>query len=341
MIKTDIVVGLQFGDEGKGKVTNHLLLNNNYTHCLRYSGAHNCGHTIYLEGRKFITHILPGGCFHGVTSIIGSGCCLNVERFWEELNSAMDIFPMRKVHRFVKIAYNTHIITGEHLEEDGKDTAIGTTRTGSGPAFRDKHARTGIRAEDIPELKPFLCDPYEEFHKKGDVFVLCEGAQGFGLDIDHGDYPMVTSSNCIAPAALMNGIPWHAVNRVYGVAKAYNTYVGAKKFQPEGKIYDRIGDLGKEFGATTGRRRQVDWMDLNQLVKAVEINGCNTIIVNKMDILEEINEWHFKVGKHYYSCASEDSFKRNIIEAMPKRKTFFSLTKPAVNVIFSYSPERI
>ena len=340
-IKADIVVGLQYGDCGKGKVTNHLLLMGDYTHCLRYSGAHNCGHTIYLDGQKFVTHILPAGCFHGVTSIIGSGCCLNVNKFFDELNKAVIAFPMRNVENFIKIAYNTHIITEEHLKEDGEDTVIGTTRTGSGPAFRDKHARTGKRAEDIPALKSFLCDPYKEFHSDKDVNILCEGAQGFGLDIDHGDYPMVTSSNCIAPAALMNGIPWHAINKVYGVAKAYNTYVGAKKFQPHGKIYDVIGDLGNEFGATTGRRRQVDWMDLPQLVKAVRINGVTDLIVNKMDILNKVGEWKLKMGGYLFSCNSEESFKKNIIDAMPKRKTWFGLTRPMVRVIFSYDAKRI
>lgn len=340
----DIVVGLQFGDCGKAKVTSHLLKNGHYTHCLRFSGGHNCGHTFYLDGKKFITHILPCGVFHGITSIVGSGCCLHVAKFFEELENADKAFPLRRVKDFIRIAYNAHIITDEHIAEDSKDVKIGTTRTGSGPAFRDKHARTGIRAESIPELQKYLIDPYEEFHvTHPDAYVLCEGAQGFGLDIDFGDYPMVTSSNCVSGAVTLNGIPWNAIHRVVGVAKAYMTYVGAKKFQPDGKVYDRIGDLGQEYGATTGRRRQVDWMDAQQLVKAVRINGCNTVIVNKMDILRQLGEWKLKAveGDYYISFPNEEKFKKYIVSCMPQKKMIFGLKKRLVNVIFSDRADRI
>ena len=140
------------------------------------------------------------------------------------------------------------------------------------------------RAIDVPELAPYLIDTYEEFHMtKSDVSILCEGAQGFGLDIDWGDYPYVTSSHCTTAGALLTGIPPQAVRRVYGVAKAYDTYVGAKEFHGEGRIFNLLQQLGQEYGATTGRPRQCNWLNIRNLKKAVDINGVTDVIINKVD----------------------------------------------------------
>jgi adenylosuccinate synthase len=198
----DIVVGLQHGDEAKGKVTHHLCKDSDYTHVLRFNGGCNAGHTIYHEGRKFVTHHIPAGVFYGIKSIIGSGCVLNVKGFFKEL---LQLQKAGIDTSLVKIAKNCHLITQNHLEEDVKDEKIGTTKRGNGPAYTSKYKRNGIRAKDALELRPFLIDLYEEFHNNDDVRILCEGAQGFELDIDWGDYPYVTSSHCTAASALLNG----------------------------------------------------------------------------------------------------------------------------------------
>ena len=286
----DVIVDLQYGDCGKGKVTHHLLKDGGYTHCIRYNGGCNAGHTIYHHGTKFVTHHLPAGCFFGVKSIIGSGCVVNVDQFFRELNQLDSEGIATK--GLVFIAKNAHIITDKHLEEDGKDKKIGTTKRGNGPAYRDKFARVGKRAEDVPELKEYLIDLYEELHESDkNIKILFEGAQGFGLDIDWGDYPYVTSSNCISGAALLNGVPPQSIRNVWGVAKAYETYVGSKEFQGNDEIFDLIQEVGEEYGATTGRKRQVNWMSMKLLKKAAKINGVTHLVVNKMDVLEQVKQW--------------------------------------------------
>jgi adenylosuccinate synthase len=177
---TDIVIGLQHGDEGKGKVTHHLLKSGEYTHCIRFNGGCNAGHTIYHEGTKFVTHHIPAGVFFGIPSIIGPGCVLSVEKLMQE----MDVLSRGGINLKdnLKIASNVHIITDAHVEEDSKDEKIGTTKSGNGPAYRDKYARTGVRASDIDFLKPFLVDVYEELHNSDvEPVILMEGAQGFWL----------------------------------------------------------------------------------------------------------------------------------------------------------------
>tara|TARA_R100000008_G_C3586713_1_gene173013 strand:- start:2119 stop:3108 length:990 start_codon:yes stop_codon:yes gene_type:complete len=285
----DITVDLQYGDCGKGKVTHYLCRYKQYTHVLRYNGGCNAGHTIYHNGRKFVTHHIPAGVFFGVKSIIGSGCVVNKEQFFKELEELKegDINP----DGLVFIAKNAHVITNDHLNEDGSDTQIGTTKRGNGPAYRDKYSRDGLRAEEVPEFEPYLIDLYEEFHDNKKVKILCEGAQGFGLDIDWGDYPYVTSSHCTSAGALLNGIPPSWTRDVWGVAKIYETYVGAKNFEPDDPIFQQIRDLGEEYGATTGRPRQCNWMDFDLLNRACKINGVNKLVFNKMDILREVGVW--------------------------------------------------
>ena len=286
----DIVVDLQYGDCGKGKVTHHLCKTEKYTHVIRYNGGCNAGHTIYHNERKFVTHHIPAGVFFGIRSIIGPGCVLNVEQFFREIKELEEGGIDTKDLIFV--AENTHIITKNHLEEDGKDTVIGTTKRGNGPAYRDKFGRTGVRAKDVPMLRPYLINIYEELHERcKNPKILFEGAQGFGLDIDWGDYPYVTSSNCISAAALMNGVPPQAIRNVWGVAKAYETYVGAKEFQGNDPVFEKIQEVGQEYGATTGRKRQVNWMNLNFLKKAIDINGVTHVVFNKVDVLEEISRF--------------------------------------------------
>tara|TARA_R100000152_G_C6775055_1_gene203207 strand:+ start:822 stop:1817 length:996 start_codon:yes stop_codon:yes gene_type:complete len=304
----DVVVDLQYGDCGKGKVTHALCREEDYTHVIRYNGGCNAGHTIFHNGQKFITHHIPAGVFFGVKSIIGSGCVLNVDQFFKEIEELKS--GGIETDGLIFIAENTHIITKDHLDEDGKDTKIGTTKRGNGPAYRDKYDRTGLRAKDIPELEPYIVDLYEELHVKTEnAKILFEGAQGFGLDIDWGDYPFVTSSNCITAAACMNGVPPQNIRNVWGVAKGYETYVGAKSFQPDGDVYNTIQKVGEEYGATTGRKRQVNWMNLNFLKKAININGVTHLVVNKMDVLEKVKSWSLYKNGEKINCNSSSEFK--------------------------------
>ena len=291
-LSIDVIVDLQYGDCGKGKVAHFLSKTKKYTHVLRYNGGCNAGHTIFHKGVKFITHHIPAGVFFGVRSIIGSGCVVDPEQFFREIKMLNEGGVSTKGKIF--IARNAHVITDAHKAEDKKGGgAIGTTGRGNGPAYRDKYGRTGIRAEKIRQLKPYLVDLYKEWYSnnKKDVEILAEGAQGFGLDIDWGDYPFVTSSHCTAAGALLNGLPASAIRDVWGVAKIYETYVGSKKFQPEGDVFNKMGDLGEEFGSTTGRRRQCNWMNMQTLERAINMNGVTHIVFNKVDVLRAVGEW--------------------------------------------------
>lgn len=335
LITADIIVDLQYGDCAKGKVAHHLSRTRTYTHVLRYNGGCNAGHTIFHEGKKFITHHLPAGLFFGTTSIIGPGCVLNPKQFMKELEELKAGGVKTDGHIFV--AKNTHIITDEHLEEDNaKGGKIGTTKSGNGPAYRDKYARTGIRAESVPELAPYLIDMYEAFHTSDEVRVLCEGAQGFGLDIDWGDYPYVTSSHCTTGGAILNGIPPRSVNEVWGVAKVYETYVGAKEFEPkDDPVFAQIAEVGEEYGATTGRRRQCNWLDLDLLKRAIRINGVTHIVLNKVDVLREIGVWKVrdKSGVTEFGSGEEmQEFLRRHLNALgiPEEQIFFSEHKDKV-----------
>lgn len=331
-MNVDIVVGLQHGDEGKGKVTHHLLRDESYTHCVRYNGGCNAGHTIYHNGEKFVTHLIPAGVFYGVKSIIGPGCVVDIHKFFKEIkmleNAGIDVANK------IFIAKNAHIVQSRHVEKEIKESKLGTTRTGNGNCYSEKYSRVGKRAEDFRILEPFLIDMYEEFYiLTENAMVLCEGAQGFFLDIDHGDYPYVTSSHCGTAGALLSGFPPQSIRNVYGVAKAYETYVGAKKFQPTASVFKDIQRVGEEVGATTGRARQCKWTNLCDIEKAVAMNGVTTLIINKMDVLQEVGEYCLHVsqnGHNSFRFSNEEQFKKHI-------RTSFQ----GINVIFSSSPERI
>ena len=175
---------------------------------------------------------------------------------------------------------------------------------------------------------------FSEFHENEETVVLCEGAQGFGLDIDWGDYPFVTSSHCTAAGALLNGIPPQAVRKVYGIAKAYDTYVGAKEFHGSGREYDLMQSVGKEFGATTGRPRQCNWLDMKSLGKAIKVNGVTDVIINKVDVLREMGLWRLRYStddRINMTFGNEQSWKQYIKKFLPE-----SLT-----IQFSDNPERI
>ena len=306
----DIVVDLQYGDCGKGKVAHALCRKNKYTHVIRYNGGCNAGHTIYHNGKKFVTHHIPCGVFFGIKSIIGPGCVVHVESFLKEIEDLEKAgIPAKKL---VHVASNAHLITDFHRMEDGKDEAIGTTKRGNGPAYRDKYGRKGVRALNDPRLQPFIISMYHELHENEDyneIRILFEGAQGFGLDPDWGDYPYVTSSHCTVGSAILNGVPPKCIRDVWGVAKIYETYVGAKDFEGPDEIFEQIREIGQEFGATTGRPRQINWLDYDMLKMASKINGITKLVVNKMDVLEKVDSWCLYDGPNLYEFKTRNDIE--------------------------------
>lgn len=326
----DVIVDLAYGDSGKGKVTHALSKNGEYTHCIRYNGSNNAGHTIYHEGKKIVTHSVPTGVVHGIKSIIGPGCVMNVKQFFDELKDLQDAGV--KTEGLVFIAKNVHIITENHLQEDRNDVKIGTTKRGNGPAYRDKYNRKGLRAEQVEELKPYLIDLYEELHSSSaKCRILFEGAQGFGLDIDWGDYPFVTSSSCTVGAAIANGVPPNKIRNIWGITKVYETYVGGKKFEPDEPIFKEIRELGMEYGATTGRPRQCNWLNTALLRKAANINGVNHIVFNKADILRKLNTWR----------AYADNGKLIKFRDETQMKAWIESQLPNINIHWSDNPDTI
>ena len=334
MNKLDIIVDLQYGDSGKGKVAHFLCKSGKYSHVLRYNGGSNAGHTIFHKGKKFVTHQVPVGVFYGIKSIIGSGCVVDPEAFIKEVHELES--AEIKIKGILFVARNAQVVTKAHKTEDGEDKKIGTTKRGIGPAYRDKYARTGIRAEQVKSLRPYLIDLYSEIHNsKRNLTVLGEGAQGFGLDIDWGDYPFVTSSHCTTAGALLNGFAPQSVRNVWGVAKAYETYVGNKRFEPSDKIFEKIREIGEEYGATTGRPRQCNWMDADLIEKAVKINGVTHLVFNKIDVLNKLGVWKIKFHNKPLPFKNEKAMRGFVI------KHFSRFDIPPKNIFFSERKDRI
>jgi len=313
MVKyADVVVDLQAGDTGKGKVTHSLLSKGEFTHVIRYNGGGNAGHTIYHNGQKVVTHFIPCGVLYGIKSIIGLGCVVNVDKLFKEIEDLEQLgFDVKSN---LMIDKRVHIITDEHLEEDGKDSRIGTTKQGIGPAYRDKYARIGKRAESEDSLKSFIFDLYDLHVSNENVKILFEGAQGFELDIDWGDYPYVTSSHCTVGSTILNGFPPQTIRNIYGVAKAYRTYVGAKKFEEPSEVFEKIREFGQEFGATTGRKRQVNWFNLDDIIKAITINGVTDLVINKLDILEQVGEFKMYENHEILVFKTSEEFQTYIAD---------------------------
>lgn len=337
----DILVGLNRGDEAKGKIANQLALKN-YSHVVRYNGGANAGHSILVNGKRVVTHSIPSGViawnnFHNPVSnfpvfnfpisIIGSGCVLHPETFYKEINELQEC-GLTINNSMLKIANNVSIVEDSHIEEDIQKDKIGSTKKGITFAYRDKVLKTGRRACDMPELQEWLCDPVEELSGPYNN-ILFEGAQGFGLDISFGDYPYVTSSNCLSSVAMLNGVPPQGLRDVYGAAKLYETYVGVKKFHGKGKIFDKLQKIGEEFGATTGRARQCNWLNLELLMKAIYINGVNILVISKVDIIKKLG--HFEILNPNTVFSNIDDMKEfiemKLMRNFPKLKIFWSSSK--------------
>ena len=326
----DIIVDLQAGDTGKGKVAHSLLSRKKqYTHVIRYNGGGNAGHTIYHNDKKVVTHYIPCGVLYGLKSIIGPGCVVNPEKLFNEIGELEKLGI--DVRNNLLIDKRVHIITDAHLEEDGSETKIGTTKQGIGPVYKDKYGRNGIRAENEPLLSNFLFDIYS-LHTDGLNKILFEGAQGFELDIDWGDYPYVTSSHCTVGSAILNGVPPNKVRKIYGVAKVYRTYVGSKEFETPSVTFDKIREIGNEYGATTGRKRQINWLNLDDLIIAINVNGVSDLIFNKLDVLEEVDEYKLIKNNRVYSFDSSLDFQ-NFIEDYVWDKC-----ESIINIKFSKTP---
>ena len=332
----DVIVDLQAGDTGKGKVCNTLSqIQNEYTHVIRYNGGGNAGHTIYKKGKKMVTHFIPSGIVNGVKSIIGPGCVVNPIKLLQEIqqleSNGVEVIGNLFIDKRV------HIITPEHIDKDSTDTKIGTTKTGNGPCYSDKYSRNGNRAENAEILEPFIIDIYDELHNNGNSKILFEGAQGFELDVDWGDYPYVTSSHCTVGSAVLNGVPPQRIRKVYGVCKAYNTYVGAKEFESEKdkKVFERIREVGNEYGSTTGRPRQIGWTNLDDLIKASNINGVTHLVVNKVDVLEKVETFKLICKNELINFVDKEFFKM-FLEQLIKKNC------PTIReIIFSESAETI
>ena len=297
MENCDIIVGLQYGDEGKGKVVYNLIQKNNYDYCIRFNGGPNAGHTIYHNGKKIITKQIPTGIFYGLTCIIGSNCVLDLNKLKEEIELVESV-GINDIRQKLKIANNCHIIKEEYIIEDKETDKVGSTGSGIRPTYREKYNRRGLRSDTFKNILGCeIIDTYQVLSKKG-IKILGEGAQGFMLDIDYGNYPYVTSSNCHAGIITNNGVSLRNIRNVYGICKCYNTYVGNMEYQPkgeEGEIMDELGRLGNEFGSNTERKRQCNWLNIDELIKAIYINGVNILIMNKCDIIEEL-----QIYKLYY-----------------------------------------
>jgi adenylosuccinate synthase len=284
----DIVCGLCWGDEAKGKITASLASTKNYNFVCRWAGGNNAGHTIYVNGEKLKTHLVPAGIFYNVPSIIGPGCVVNKKSILEEF----DYLSSKGFDTsLVKISGSAHVVTDKHIDEDKKRLAarLGTTSRGIAPCYSDKMGRTGIHAREIfPESMLWDENLYGN--------ILCEGAQGVWLDVDWGNYPYVTSSTTLPYGACSLGIPPQAIRKIYGAAKIYDTRSGSDPLFPEELLSDpdrlSVANAGKEYGVTTGRRRKVNWLNLAKLIKSINISGATDIIISKVDVLELVNQFH-------------------------------------------------
>ena len=348
-MSTLVVVGAQWGDEGKGKVVDVLAGEADVV--ARFAGGNNAGHTLVVGGEQIITHLVPSGCrYPGTTCVLGSGMVIDPDVFHDEVAKLQALGMLMGGE--LKVSFGAHVIFGFHrlldaLREDRRaktDSQLGTTRRGIGPAYEAKAARRGIRIRDLfdeaglrarleqckatldPELERLGSDERIDIDRElgrasgwarwledkvCDAGALCqaaiddgkrvlfEGAQGAMLDVDHGTYPFVTSSNAIAGGVCTGiGIGPTQIHAVWGITKAYTTRVGAGPFPSriDGDEGVRLREAGREYGATTGRPRDCGWLDLPALRYAARVNGMSGLCVTKLDVLADLPRVQICVG---------------------------------------------
>ncbi len=340
-----VVVGTQWGDEGKAKIID--LLAESHKIVARYQGGHNAGHTVVVGNEKYALQLVPSGVFYShVTPVIGNGVVVDLPTLFKEI----DTLESRGITcSRLKVSSLAHLIFPWHQAHDAisesslGENKIGTTLKGIGPAYADKSRRVGIRAGDVRDskrfkqlvrdrataeqkiltalggeqlkideivdnfailgerLKPYVSDTVNFLHDALDrnENLLLEGAQATFLDIDHGTYPFVTSSNPIAGGACAGtGLGPRDITRIIGIAKAYTTRVGSGPFPSEllGELGDKIVEIGREFGTVTGRRRRPGWLDLVMLRHSVRLNSLTEIALTKLDILDTFENVRVCVG---------------------------------------------
>jgi len=325
----DIIFGLAWGDEGKGKISN--AISKNYDIVCRWNGGPNAGHTVYINNKKYKTHIVPCGIFQNKPSIIGPNCVLNLDKFYNEIdyleNEGFDT-------SLVRVSPKAHIITDDHIKYDLQilKQKLGTTGQGIAPAYSDKMLRIGKLAKDYIDKK-YLWD--------GELYgnILCEGAQSFWLDINYGDYPYVTSSETLPYSACSLGFSPKKIKEIIGVAKIYDTKSGVDPLFPETLWQDdglnMLIEAGQEFGSTTGRKRIVNWLNLNKLIDAIKISGATKLIINKCDILDQIHTYKLFQNNNLYKFNSLQSMQSFI-----KSQLNHMLNDP-IEIIFSGNKESI
>ena len=320
------VIGMEWGDEGKGKIIDFLAEKSDVV--ARFNGGNNAGHTIEAEGKKTVLHLIPSGVMHkNNLNVVGNGLVIDPKVLLHEIKNLeknkIKISPENLV-----ISENAHVILPHHIEEDKKiGGTIGTTARGIGPAYTDKAARIGLKAcefvvdaifkkrfgseefyqeykEYAEAIKPYVADTSTLMNAAIDrnKKVIFEGAQGTLLDIDHGTYPFVTSSSCtIGGVCTGLGISPKKVQSVMGVCKAYKTRVGNGPFPTEitNAVGQKIQKIGKEFGATTGRPRRIGWFDALVGKYSVMLNGIDSIALTKLDVFTTIEKLKICVAYKY------------------------------------------
>lgn len=328
----DVLMGLQFGDEGKGKIIDYIA--DNYDAVARFNGGANAGHSIYFNDKKYALHLIPSGIFYGKKCIIGNGVVIDPVALKQEIEileaDGIDVKNNLYISRYAHIVLPQHIKTDKQKEQILK---IGTTGRGIGPTYTAKSERTGKRVCDFDKnviddyLKtigtPDLSDENHNFHvamqflltlnianlerfvNDKNLSILAEGAQGTLLDVDFGTYPYVSSSNSTIGGVMTGlGVSHKNVNNVCGVFKAYMTRVGNGPFVTEvkGKVGEKIREIGNEYGATTGRPRRCGWLDIPALRYACMINGVSSLVMTKADVLNDFDEVKVCIG---YSFVDE------------------------------------
>ncbi len=315
----DIVLGCSFGDEGKGKVVYDLIRRNNYDLCVRFNGSGNAGHTIYKNNQKIVVHQLPIGILFpelNCKNLISSDCLIDIRKLKEEIDY-LKTFGIDISNRLM-ISKSCHLITQECIDYDRANNKIGTTGSGIGPTYANKMLRIGKRVEELKdefiEMGIQIVDMRKFWFENHFNSIIAEGAQGFELDINWtNNYPYCTSSTCTLAGAINSGLQMKNIRHIYGVSKIYDTYVGTMKFEPEGdEDLKRIGEEGKEFGATTGRRRQCNYLNLDSLSESLFINQCNQLIINKVDILEIVGVYRLYHQNQLIEFNNIDEMKKYI-----------------------------